>query len=371
MALETKHNILWVQLLRAMAAESVVIFHTKVILARPDYGSVTTISGLGSTGWLGVNLFFVISGFIMMHAHSRDFGMRGRVPHYAWRRFTRVYPLYWILLTAFISAAALGLGRADFKWEAIHLASAYSLLSLTDMPAMPLKVAWTLLFEVKFYIVFAALLFSRRIGWTIIGVWGAAILLRNMFTPLPDWGYLAPDWGMLSIWNINFLLGMGSWWLLRRLDDRHALPVFVAGLLMLAVTLQFVDPDMNITVLRPPVMIALGVCFALVIAGGALCERRFRWRPPAFALMLGDASYSIYLVHSAAISLLAGLHHKFLLGTAPAEVVVAATFLLASGAGIACHFLLEKPLLNMIRKVGAQRAVRRAPPAVPGVGHAS
>lgn len=123
----------------------------------------------------------------------------------------RVYPLYWIVTAAFVTGAAFGLGHAEFRHDVANIFTTITLLSITDMPTLPLKVAWTLMFEVKFYLLFVVMLLSRRIGMILFACWGVVILVRNAFTPLPDWGYLLPDWGMLHIWNIHFLFGIAAW----------------------------------------------------------------------------------------------------------------------------------------------------------------
>jgi len=69
-------------------------------------------------------------------------------------------------------------------------------------------------------------------------------------------------------------------------------------------------------------------------------------------LLFGDASYAIYLVHSAALSLLAQAHMKFTVGLLPPELVFAAAFLMAIAVGVVAHLAVERPLLSVLRKVG-------------------
>ncbi|WP_068094303.1 acyltransferase family protein [Novosphingobium rosa] len=348
--------ILSVQALRGLAVLCVAFLHTHVILAQPDYGGLKIFETLALKGWTGVGLFFVISGFIIVHAHAKDIGQPHRIAAYLWRRFTRIYPLYWILSSGFIAAALVGLGHADFKLEPLHLLSAYSLLSLTDMPSIPLKVAWSLLFEVKFYLFFMLFLISRRAGLIAVALWAAAIVTRNLFTPLPDWGYIAPDWGMLHSWNLYFLLGMASWWASRRFSAQYGIAFLTAGAMLCAGLLSFSAHEMSADTRNPPLMAALALSFSLIVTGVVLCEKRFAFRPPALVLKLGDASYSIYLVHSAAISFLAQANAKLTarlhLTGLPPHLLFAAIFLAAITAGLVCHAVLEQPLTAMIRKIG-------------------
>ncbi|WP_206242156.1 acyltransferase family protein [Novosphingobium terrae] len=363
--------ILSVQALRGLAVLCVAFLHTHIILTQPDYGGLKIFETLALKGWTGVGLFFTISGFIIVHAHAKDIGQPGRIGAYLWRRFTRIYPLYWILMSGFIAAALLGLGHADFKLQPLHLLSAYSLLSLTDMPSMPLKVAWSLLFEVKFYLFFILFLISRRAGLITIALWAAAIITRNLFTPLPDWGYIAPDWGMLHIWNLYFLLGMASWWASRRFSAQFGTVFLTAGVLLCAALLTFVAHEMSADTRNPPLMAALALSFSLIVTGLVLSEKRFAFRPPALFLKLGDASYSIYLVHSAAISFLAQANAKLTaklhLSGLPPHLLFAVIFLTSIIAGLICHIVLEQPLTAMIRKAGKMWEARKplAPLPIP------
>jgi peptidoglycan/LPS O-acetylase OafA/YrhL len=349
-------TMLSVQVMRGLAAISVVLFHTNVILAQPEYGGHQVFTAVASKGWLGVNFFFVLSGFIILYAHADDLGNRARIPRYLWRRFTRVYPLYWLALTAFIAAGTFGLGHMEMSWEAPHLISAYTLVQVANSPVLALKVAWTLLFEVKFYLMFLLFFLSRRLGIAVFSVWFVAIIVRNMFRPLPDWGQLLPDWGLLNIWCLYFLCGMIACWTLWRADARFGVATLAVGLLMLAVTSAF-SVDMLSTVYDPLLMIAFAATFSVILVGGVLCERRFSWRPPAALLLLGDASYAIYLIHSAVISLLAQIQAKVLPQTQQHHAIFIAVFLSAVVAGLACHVIVERPILTSLRRI---RFTRRA-----------
>lgn len=343
--------MLSVQVMRGVAAIAVVFFHTDVILAQPEYGGNEVYGSVATRGWLGVNLFFVLSGFIILYSHVHDAGHPGRVGRYLWRRFTRVYPLYWVMLSAFLAAAAFGIGHPEIRWEARHLISAYALFSIVDMPAMPLKVAWTLLFEIKFYLIFTILLFSKRAAFVVFPIWAAAIAVRNMFTPLPDYGYILPDFGLLNIWNINFLFGMAAFCALLRAPARLGVPVLASGIVMILIA-GWNGRGINIDVLRPGFMTMIAFGFALIVLGAVLCERHFDWRPPALLLLFGNASFSIYLIHSAVISLLAAVQSKMLPEETASNLVFWTIFTGAIGAGVVCHFLVERPLLAAFRGRG-------------------
>ena len=340
------------QVLRGIAATAVVCYHTNNILASPKYGGIYAFETVAKHGWLGVNLFFVISGFVILYAHQHDVGNPQTLLHYMWRRAARLYPIYWIFLTAFITAAAFGFGYPDFKWEPRHLVSAYLLIALVDVPTLPLKVAWTLLFELKFYALFSSFLISKRLGIVVFAVWTAAIFARNSVAPTPDWAFFAEGWGLLNVWNSYFAMGMLTCWSVARISDQNGPWLLSIGLVLLATLVSNMQGDMDSNLGNPFLVISLGIAFSLIISGGVACELRYAWRPPKWAMLLGDASYSIYLVHSAFISLAAGVAFKHFHGGLPGPLLFSLIFIGAVSSGVFAHLLIERPLLSMLRKHG-------------------
>jgi len=341
-------NLQSLQILRGVAAVAVAFFHTNVILSMPQYGSVSAFQSLASKGWLGVNFFFILSGFIILMAHQRDVGKPSQAVKYLIRRGVRVYPIYWILTTVFMIAATLRPGYADFSIDFWNLFTTYSLIMVVDLPTLPLKVAWTLLFEVKFYLLFTLLILVGKPAILLFVAWTIAVLVANLFFTPPDWGYLLPSWGLLSIWNLNFLLGMAGFLLVTRLGERFWWFLLASGLLAMAYFAKDIN-GMAGYVADPPLMIAFGLAMTAIIVGCVLGERRFQWQFPRWSLYLGDASYSIYLVHSAVISLVAGLNFKFTFNLVPNEALFLLTFIVSVAVGAIVHSVLEKPLLTYSR----------------------
>ena len=339
-----------VQVLRGVAATAVVFFHTHVILVRPEYGGVHALETAAKHGWLGVNLFFVISGFVIFYAHEHDIGKPHTLLRYAWRRAVRLYPIYWIFLTAFITAAAFGFGYPEFKWEPRHLISAYLLIALVDLPTLPLKVAWTLLFEVKFYALFSLFLISKRFGIAVFAVWTVAIFARNSVAPTPDWAFFAEGWGLLNVWNLYFVMGMLTCWSVARISDQNGPWLLSVGLVLLGTLISTMQGGMDSNLRNPFLVVSLGIAFSLIIFGSVACELRYAWQPPSWAMLLGDASYSVYLVHSAFISLASGLAFKHFDHSVPGPLLFSLIFIGAVLSGIFAHLVIERPVLSMLRK---------------------
>src|SRR5260221_9879970 len=87
------------QACRAVAAILAVLFHASVgIFALDKYFGHKPFGPVFDFGFAGVDFFFVLSGFIMMHIHAADIGQPRALRAYLWKRFTRIYPAYWAVL---------------------------------------------------------------------------------------------------------------------------------------------------------------------------------------------------------------------------------------------------------------------------------
>ncbi len=341
--------ILSLQVMRGVTALAIGLFHTSIIMAKPEYGGMHAFETATRQAWVSVNFFFVLSGFIILYAHAGDIGRPERIGPYLWRRFSRVYPLYWIVLSVFVAAALLGFGPINFRLAWGDMLSAYTLFRWVPDPQIPLKVAWTLLFEVAFYLMFALAILNRWIGLVAATIWLAGILVASAL------GSQAMDhW---SMWNINFFFGAGAWLTYRHADARLGLPMLAAGLLGLLMLLGLTDQYASIEdqQSKPWGLLLLSLPFWLIVVGAALTEERYRLRFPALLVLFGEASYSIYLVHSAVISGACLVLARLKLTTLPPEVLFVFIFAAAVFAGILTHWALERPLLLAFRRIGLPR----------------
>ena len=337
-----------IQVLRGLAAVGVIAFHCGTILAQT--GGEVLFAGVTAFGKLGVNLFFLLSGFIILKAHAADIGHPSNLPRYAFRRLARIYPIYWIVLTVNIAVSSTGLGDPDFSWAPENLASAYALLPLTPELSLPLKVAWSLFYEIRFYLLFAIALLSGRLALVLATVWLAAILgaaVLGLTDPLE----------LLSPWNLYFLAGMGICWLSERMAARHAPLLLVGGIAVILAFVGFGSLDSINTDGVTATTFWFLPAFSLLLLGAVLLEPKMGQAPPVL-LFLGDASYSIYLVHTSAISVLALLANRLgLIETAGGYGFFVFALVFAVSAGSAVYLLVERPLLAALSPLTPRRAV--------------
>lgn len=331
---------------RALAALGVTAFHLSIMMGEARYGGEVVLGRWTALGKLGVDFFFVLSGFILMHVHRQDIGRPAAWGGFLWRRAVRVYPVYWVYLSVFIAMVSSGLGQAastPLNWR--DWLSAYSLLRFSAADT-PLYVAWTLFHELVFYGLFGILILSRFWGWVALAAW-ALLCLSQFHYP----GQGLPDaWGTYtSLANLYFLLGMAAHEAWRR--RWTGLAVLMLGLAM------FLVPPMTDSEQTGWGPMAMAIGCAMVLAGACQLDqdRRFRW--PRSLLALGDASYSLYLLHLPLSGLLlkailaSGLRDR--LGGAAAYAL---TLSLTAALAWLAYRAVEAPLLRGLRKWGPRRS---------------
>ena len=193
---------------RGLAALAVVAHHA-VLSTEAFIGKVPDVlAQVLGMGYLGVDFFFVLSGFIIMYAHMGDEGALSAVRRYSFKRLVRVFPAYLPISIALI---------ALYAWLPSFSASAdrgYSLLSsLLLIPAdgpPALSVAWTLVHELMFYAVFLLYFLGKR--WLVVGLlaWAALIVASQPVHAPTSWLRYP-----LSELNMEFMLGVFSAWVVR------------------------------------------------------------------------------------------------------------------------------------------------------------
>ncbi len=220
---------------------------------------------------------------------------------------------------------------------------------------MPLVVAWSLVYEVRFYLVFALLLVSVRAGIAFILFWLASVLVVNF-------AYPAVDWDVLNLVNFYFPCGMLGCWLLTKLDNRLGPWLLAAGLVPAIALASTVHGPISDYRTDKVLMLGMAAPLTLIMMGAVLTERLYNWKAPKLLMFFGQASYSIYLVHSAGLSLIVILIHKYALHKFPSLLVFIVCFTFAVSCGILAHLLVERPLTAWLQGKAKAAAPRIAVP---------
>jgi exopolysaccharide production protein ExoZ len=336
------------QACRAIAALSVVGYHFAADTSQLPEMRRSFLSGLFRHGNIGVDFFFVLSGFIILYAHADDIGRPERLLRYLRNRFLRLYPVYWLYTGIILLAVVLGLSTVRSPNGALGWVTVLGLIRLAPV-ATPLNVAWTLFYEVAFYAIFATLIVDRRLGLAVFAAWLAAILYVHLgWAPYA----LAAPWA--SRICLNFFIGMGACWAHSRLGRRAALAVFAAGVIVILAALLTVDHGVSSLVFGAVIAAGCG----LAICGAAALERFKSWNVSILA-GIGNASYTLYLVHvhigSPLLKILARLGALRLM---PLDLLFAVLVVVTTGIAYLLYLFIEKPLLDAGRR-GFARLGRR------------
>lgn len=338
-----------IQVLRALAALMVAVHHIQ-----PDAAEVAARAGLGFEAsrllpWMaGVDIFFVVSGFIMVHASRDLFGRPGGVRLFWCRRLARIVPLYWaattlFLLVAFFLPASLntdapGLGQilgSYLFWPTV---------STAGLVQPVYSLGWTLNYEMLFYALFGAALVLPRplaIGGVAL-LLGALVATQAFAGPLPlPFGF----WGQPIV--LEFVIGMGLALLRDRGFRLRATPRWMLTGIALAILLYAA---------RLPEDAGAWIDFALRGAAATLLVLAAvtgdgRSAPSAlvrFLARLGDASYALYLVHPFAIRGLREVFVRALPGWTTLFVIAALAAAIV--AALLVHSRFEKPATRLVRR---------------------
>ena len=280
-----------IQALRFVAALLVVITHATLY----THERLDDSLAVWHFGEVGVNVFFTISGFVMIVSTRALAGDRDGWKYFAMRRAIRIVPIYWLATTLnLLALLAIPGAVLHSKLEPSSVVLSYLFLPSTNSDGRVeplLGVGWTLTFEVFFYALFALALYLRRSPLTLCG--GVLIVLSV--------GSIARDgdWPAATVYFnpivLYFLIGMviASYALDRQV--KHC-ALRLAGILLLftAVRLATAASNDDLDVWRD-----LGQHFAVtgVLLAAVTLEPALSGRLPRPVLYLGDASYSLYLFH--------------------------------------------------------------------------
>lgn len=353
-----RSEIIGIQYLRGFCSVAVVLDHTSQMSAFPKYYGRTILNGVLSFGGAGVDIFFVISGFIICIIALQGEQLipsLSRSSFFA-KRFARIVPLMWLSIVLFLLLRKIG------TTTEITLPPYVRAALLTPYGNVEPNSIWTLRHELVFYVVFAISFLGRRPLRWLMWAWLAASAIIPIAT-LGLWSNMDdtnPIGIIFSPINVEFAAGMllGFLWIKK--------PA--------AADLQLrVNPFLLLSVFSILIMAAFGLLHSnrsvpklifLALMSSALIGLAVRLRCPpglssSFGRLLGNASYAIYLFHPPFVAGLLLLGSK--IDRYHVAFAIPAIATLATGIGIIIHLLVEKPLVRRVQKWLAPK------PAIPPI----
>jgi peptidoglycan/LPS O-acetylase OafA/YrhL len=337
-----------VQALRAMAAMLVVFEHCIYLWLSRIVGQPK--ASYWMNGAAGVDIFFVISGFVMtvtlpnIRKYSRPIAVFLR------RRITRIVPLYWLATTLkvalLLAAPALAIHQTITLPNVLGSYFFWPVLNGEGLLAPVIIVGWTLNFEMFFYLIFSgAMSFGRR---TISALTVAILLLTALsLVRRPSWPTVT---SFASPLLLEFLYGVA----IARLAQRRRLPGeafnwWIMGLGSLAILALFphLPDEPNLTAWR---FLLWGTPAAMIVLGTVALEHRLRKLIPKWVISLGDSSYAIYLTQTFVLPVVGIAVARLELKGWPALVACIFGGLLFSAlAGEGVHRFVELPILALLK----------------------
>lgn len=317
------------QVLRALAAISVVLFH--IIDTAFTYALDThELKFLAGWGAFGVDLFFVISGFVMFHSQIQH---RTTPGVFFKKRLIRVVPIYWTLTLLVIGAYVL----LPVLFRGLQITPSWALSSFAFISwwwagSQPvLYVGWTLEWEMAFYLLFAVSLWlkTERLQLTLLVLSISALAIFSSHLII-----------------IEFLFGIFAAYLYHY----HRPPPAFGGLLVclgIGLLLYTLQSEYRLLVMDLGLRRILhwGIPgFLLVMGGSVVAQLQWRW-----LTYLGDASYSIYLIQMLSIPVFYKVT-SILLPTVNTDFLALVCLLGTIAVGCLTFALLEKPLTTTLQR---------------------
>lgn len=339
-----------IQALRAIAVLMVVVGH----VSGPNGFERRFLSGEPLLGWAylpiqtAIDLFFIITGLILTITTWKDDRGAGTARSFLVRRAKRIYPPYWVptflIMLLFLTRPELVNASSAYPPEFLQ---SFLLLPQAGLPFV--AVGWTLVFDVYFYVVFAAALLVRR-AWMpwILGLWGAVTLVLALAfgsSTVPTLQVIA------NPMCLEFLLGVGIGYLVMTRPPIAPALLLGVGIILLVIGIGFAS-RIDATWLQPWYRaLVIGPPAALIVLGAIGLERQHRLVAPRLLQYLGDASYSIYLWHVLVLVVAGrvlawllpdtgGLHVALLI-TAPIVAVIVSVVL---------YELIERKLMRVLSR---------------------
>jgi exopolysaccharide production protein ExoZ len=335
---------------RAVAALLVVLYHLGIAVASRKYFGASLFAVPFTAGDSGVEFFFVLSGFIITWAHFDEFGDPPALTRYMRKRMVRIYPIFWIVFAAVYLLSQLSPSlRSTLPHDCPTLLKSLALWpqdrSVGGGTGAPvLIVAWSLQYEVCFYVLMGIFIVSRPLGLLLslvlwLNVWtcrtGACSFPRSFFAN-----------NLVILFGLGVLIAYCGKRSLR-IGQPKLVGLIAAGAFVLYGVFEAATGAQSPFIDRRLIYGLLSgvIIYALVQSedGGHL-KIGNRWLP-----LLGDSSYALYLIHYPLISVMCKcMIFIGLSGNAGAAVAYPVVLCSCVFASVGFHLWVERPILRVL-----------------------
>lgn len=338
------------QIARALAALGVVLTHIAGPMSVEKYFGYSVVENYLSFGTHGVEFFFVLSGFIIYNVHKEHISKPSFLIEYIKKRFIRIYPIYFIIFLFIYLLAIITKQESVLNLDYLSIIKALFLFS--DFPVPILGVAWTLEYEIFFYAIFALLIIHRYFIFIIVCIF----LYYNFYNISNEDTFIYINFMRSQIIYL-FLFGIIVAYLLKyKIKHNQIIYLFILGFIIIVINIF--DTIIQLNIFNSIRSLFLGLGFALIIYSVVKFEiSGMNFKKYKIMNLIGDASYSLYLIHVPVISIVAkismiiGLKNLGILGAIISFIIM---LIISIIFAIMINIWIEKPL---IRKLSHKRKI--------------
>lgn len=343
-----QNRLLNIQALRGFAVLCVVFVHLATIETK--YGGIQTIlPHFLEFGMIGVDLFFVISGFIMLVTTRGKFQNISSASRFLYHRFFRIYPTYWVYTTIVLVIYIIHPSIVNStQGNQVDILASYLLYPSYVLPLV--MVGWTLIHEVYFYILFALILFfvSEKYLLLAVTLWGILITLLNLNIDSQN-----PLFNLVTHpLTLEFIAGVFIGRFYFTFQNNFSLG-FVLLVLLLGIGATYYLYDIQTLTFDMIIqngwlrILFLGLPSVTFVVFMLYLEQKSIVMPP-FLILLGDTSYSIYLSHILTLNAIGHIWQKVNHDSIYDNLIALPMILIATIiVGFLSYTWIEKPLFRL------------------------
>ena len=345
-----------IQGLRGVAISFIVIAHLLAMEVKYGHGDRVLSDFIYTICGSGLDLFFVVSGMVMVMATRGLFQRPVEIAQFFYNRLSRIYPLYWIFS---LLVLAIYLVRPEMvnasQGHQVNILKSFLLLPQNLLPL--LGVGWALIHVIYFYWGFTLLMFAPEKRLTnLLILWILLVALGGLLHEHLD--LIKPTATIKLVTNpfiSEFIAGCLVARFIQNGMRSHGLVAVALGIvLLLTGSFLFYSASLG----RAPKIMWLrvaiyGIPWAIAAYGAVAIEASSTIVFPKFLRFIGDASYSIYLSHVFVISAIGRLWSMFFIPGKMDNILVLITMAgLALLAGAGTYLFIERPISSIFKRAG-------------------
>ena len=347
--LQKKTNLQLIQLLRGIACLLVAFLHIS-----ETYLSTYHTFFLGNIfkfGGAGVDIFFVLSGFIITYSNSQFLTKSSSIIKFLKKRIIRIFPIYWIIISFLLlmQVALPFFYRTHYQFAGTNLLSTYLLLPNHNMVN---GVSWTLTNELFFYIIFtiALLVPQKKYSIILLFIYLGILLLfpilplsKNLINNFTD--------SILFPMNIEFLLGIIIVLLMDKLPKNWCTPLLITGVALFIFGAILTNSGKQVFTNSYNRVLLFGLPSFIIILAVVKYELTTKIYIHNLFIKLGDASYSIYLFHLPLVAAFFKIIVKFnITNYTQVLILIAGLLIIICYMGIAIYEKIEIPIIKWLNR---------------------